>query len=135
MKLGELLNRLLAETPLTVLLREDFDLPQPEALTQPEVHAAIGDAVAEAVKANGLSVRGAYAFSEWLAELCSGWSTRFANESDIMLLDEAFGQAAYNNPKEVIRLYLLPTWEALGDHLPEVQRGVAAAFEAARQLG
>lgn len=49
-----------------------------------------------------------------------------------MLLDEAFGQAAYNNPKEVIRLYLLPTWEALGDHLPEVQRGVAAAFEAAR---
>ncbi|MCS3919802.1 hypothetical protein Q2T83_03835 [Fervidibacter sacchari] len=132
MKLSELLNRLLEGTPLTVLLREDFDLPQPEALTQPEVHAAIGDAVAEAAKANGLSVRGAYAFGEWLAELCSGWSTRFANESDIMLLDEAFGQAAYNNPKEVIRLYLLPTWEALGDHLPEVQRGVAAAFEAAR---
>jgi len=40
MKLSELLNRLLAETPLTVSLREDFDLPPPEALTQPEVHAA-----------------------------------------------------------------------------------------------
>ena len=135
MKLGELLNRLLEGTPLTVSLREDFDLPLPETLTQPEVHAAIGDTVAEAAKANGLSVRGAYAFGEWLAELCSGWSTRFANESDILLLDAVFGQAAYNNPNEVIRLYLLPTWEALGDHLPEVQRGVAAAFEAARQLG
>jgi len=40
MKLGELLNRLLEGTPLTVLLREDFDLPLPEALMQPEVHAA-----------------------------------------------------------------------------------------------
>ena len=135
MKLSDLVNRLLEGTPLTVSLREDFDLPLPEALTQPEVHAAIGDAVAEAAKANGLSVRGAYAFGEWLAELCSGWSTRFANESDILLLDAAFGQAAYNNPKEVIRLYLLPSWEALSEHLPAVQEGVAAAFEATKQLG
>jgi len=51
-----------------------------------------------------------------------------------LLLDAAFGQAAYNNPKEVIRLYLLPSWEALGDHLPAVQKGVAAAFEAAKSL-
>jgi len=135
MKLGELLNRLLAETPLTVSLSDDRTLNQPENLTNPEVHAAIGDAVAEAAQKAGLSVRGAYAFGEWLAELCSGWSTRFANESDILLLDAAFGQAAYNNPKEVIRLYLLPSWEALGDHLPTVQKGVSAAFETAKQLG
>jgi len=76
MKLGELLNRLLAETPLTVSLREDFDLPPPEALTQPEVHAAIGDAVAETAKDSGLTVRGAGAFGKWLAQLCMGRAQR-----------------------------------------------------------
>ena len=135
MKLSELLNRLLEGTPLAVVLREDFDLPQPEMLMQPEVHAAIGDAVAEAAMDSGLTVRGAYAFGEWLAELATGWSTRFANENDVLALDDAFGRAAYNNPKEVIRLYLLPNWDALSEHLPEVRQGVSAAFEAAKQFG
>jgi len=76
MKLSDLVNRLLEGTPLTVSLREDFDLPLPETLMQSEVHAAIGDAVAEAALVSGLSVRGAYAFGEWLAELATGWSTR-----------------------------------------------------------
>jgi len=134
MMLSEFLNRLLELTPLTVSLSDDRTLNQPEDLTNPEVHAAIGDAVAEAAQKAGLSVRSAYAFGEWLAELCSGWSTRFANESDILHLDAVFGQAAYNNPNEVIRLYLLPTWDALSEHLPEVRQGVSAAFEAAKGL-
>jgi len=134
MKLSDLVNRLLEGTPLTVSLREDFDLPLPETLMQSEVHAAIGDAVAEAALASGLSVRGAYAFGEWLAELATGWSTRLGNESDILRLNAVFGQAAFNNPNEVVRLYLLPNWEALRKHLPAIKQGVAAAFEAAREM-
>jgi hypothetical protein len=48
-------------------------------------------------------------------------------------LDATFGQAAYGNPKEVIRLYLLPSWDALTEHLPQIQRGVAAAFAEAKR--
>jgi len=133
MKLSELLNRLLEGT-LAVSLREDFDLPQPEALMHPDVHSVIGDAVAEAALANGLSVYAATAFGEWLAELCTGWSTRYNNENDILMLDDAFGRAAFNNPKEVIRLYLLPTWGALSEHLQQVRVGIQAAFERAKAL-
>jgi len=31
-------------------------------------------------------------------------------------------------------LYLLPNWGALTEHLPNIQRGVAAAFEGAKGL-
>jgi len=133
MRLSELLNQLLEGT-LAVSVREDFDLPQPEALMHPDVHSVIGDAVAEAALENGLSVRGAYAFGEWFSELLSGWSTRYANENDILMLDYAFGEAAYNDPKQVIRLYLLPTWGALSEHLQQVRVGIKAAFEAAKAL-
>jgi len=133
MKLSELLNCLLEGT-LAVSLREDLQLNQPEDLLRPEVHPVIGDAVAEAALANGFSVRGAYAFGEWFAELCTGWSTRFANENDILMLDDAFGQAAFNNPKEVIRLYLLPSWDLLNEHLQQVRVGIQAAFERAKSL-
>ena len=133
MRLSELLN-LLLEGTLAVSLREDLQLNQPEDLTNPEVHAGVSDAVTEAALENGLSVRGAYAFGEWLAELCTGWSTRYNNENDILMLDYAFGEAAYNDPKQVIRLYLLPTWGALSEHLQQVRVGIKAAFEAAKAL-
>jgi len=133
MRLSELLN-LLLEGTLAVSLREDLQLNQPEDLTNPEVHAGVSDAVTEAALENGLSVRGAYAFGEWLAELCTGWSTRYNNENDILMLDYAFGEAAYGDPKQVIRLYLLPTWGALSEHLQQVRVGIKAAFEAAKAL-
>jgi len=133
MKLSELLNRLLEGT-LAVSLREDLQLNQPEDLLRPEVHAAIGDAVAEAALENGLSVRGATAFGEWVSELCTGWSTRYSNENDILMLDYAFGEAAYNDPKQVIRLYLLPSWDLLNEHLQQVRVGIQAAFEKAKAL-
>ena len=134
MKLSELLSSLLAETPLRVELREDFDLQSPEGLMHPEVHEGIGDAVAEAAMAQNLSVRGAYAFAEWLAELVTGWSTRFSNENDVLHLDAVFGKAAYGSPSQTIRLYLLPAWDALSEHLSQVRQGVQAVFEVAKTL-
>jgi hypothetical protein len=133
--LGELLRQLCAQTPLVVSLSDDLPLPQPVDLMHPDCHARIGDTITQAALSSGLSFYGACAFGEWLAELCTGWSTRFANEDAILRLDTAFGQTAYGNPKEVIRLYLLPSWEALTEHLPEVQRGVAAAFAKAKAMG
>jgi len=133
MKLSELLNCLLEGT-LAVSVREDLQLNQPEDLLRSEVHAAIGDSVAEAALASGMTVRGAYAFGEWLAELCTGWSTRYSNENDILMLDYAFGEAAYGDPKQVIRLYLLPTWDLLSEHLQQVRAGIQAVFEKAKAL-
>jgi hypothetical protein len=49
-------------------------------------------------------------------------------------LDAAFGQAVFYNPTITFRLYLLPSWEALPEHLPQIQNGVAAAFEEAKKL-
>jgi hypothetical protein len=135
MTLGELLRQLCAQTPLVVSLPDDLPLPQPDDLMHPDCHARIGDTITQATLSSGLSFYGACAFGEWLAELCTGWSTRFANEDAILRLDTAFGQTAYGNPKEVIRLYLLPSWDALTEHLPEVQRGVAAAFAEAQRWG
>jgi len=134
MKLSELLNRLLAETPLTVSLREDFDLQSPEGLMHPEVHTVIGDSVAEAAMAQNLSVRGAYAFAEWFAELLTGWSTRFSNENDVLHLDAIFGKAAYGSPSQTIRIYLLPNWEALDEYLAAIRAGIEAAYKSAREM-
>jgi hypothetical protein len=133
--LGDLLRQLCAQTPLIVSLPDDLPLPQPDDLMHPDCHARIGDTIAQAALSSGLSFYGACAFGEWLAELCTGWSTRFANEDAILRLDGVFGQAAYGNPKEVIRLYLLPSWDALTEHLPQIQRRVAAAFAEAQRWG
>jgi hypothetical protein len=135
MTLGELLRQLCAQTPLIVSLPDDLPLSQPDDLMHPDCHARIGDAITQAALASGLPFYGAHAFGEWLAELCTGWSTRFANEDAILRLDGVFGQVAYGNPKQVIRLYLLPSWDALTKHLPEIQRGVAAAFAEAQRWG
>ena len=53
-------------------------------------------------------------------------------EDDVMILDAVFGQAAYGNQRTVIRLDLLPNWEALSEHIKEVQRGVVAAYAKAK---
>ncbi len=134
MRLSELLYALCADLPITVNVSDDIDLPTPEALFEPDVHHRIGDAVADAMLASSASARSAYAFGEWLAELCTGWATRFSNEGDIMKLDVVFGQAAYNDPKQVIRLYLLPDWSALDSHITAVRQGIVAAYKAAMEL-
>jgi len=127
---------MLARTPLTVSVHEgdDLDIDSPDRLSDFPVHHKIGDVVAEACLSAGLSERAAYAFGEFIAELTSGWASRYSNEDDVMMLDAVFGQAAYGNPATVIRLYLLPNWSALNEHIEEVQRGVAAAFERAKSL-
>jgi hypothetical protein len=53
---------------------------------------------------------------------------------DILALDASFGQAAFSSPTQVIRLYLLPNWSALTEHIDAIHRGVAAAFEDAKLL-
>jgi len=136
MKLSHLLSLILAKTPLTVQVPEEQDaqLDTPEGLFSIDVHHAIGDIVADACLSAGLSVRGSAAFGEFVAELMTGWSTRYGNETDILTLDASFGRAAYGSPTQVIRLYLLPNWDALNEHIDAVQRGVAAAFEDAKLL-
>jgi len=100
----------------------------------PEVHHIIGDAVTQAALKQYLSFRASVAFGEWLASLCTGWSTRYSNENDVLWLDEVFGNAAFGNPHEVVRIYLLPDWKALDDYLVNIQEGVEAAFEEARKM-
>jgi len=136
MRLSQLLSFVLAKTPLTVEVsdNEDVQLETPEALFAIALHHKIGDIVADACRRAGLSERGACAFGEFIAELATGWSTRYSNEMDILALDASFGRAAFGSPTQVIRLYLLPNFSALTEHLPNIQRGIAAAFEDAKLL-
>jgi hypothetical protein len=113
---------------------ENVKLDTPESLFSVDLHHKIGDIVADACRRAGLSERGACAFGEFVAELATGWSTRYSNEMDILALDASFGQGAFGSPTQVIRLYLLPNFSALTEHLPNIQRGVAAAFEDAKLL-
>jgi len=136
MRLSQLLSLILAKTPLTVEVpdSENVQLETPESLFSVDLHHKIGNIVADACRKEGLSERGACAFGEFIAELCTGWSTRYSNEMDILALDASFGRAAYGSPTQAIRLYLLPNFSALTEHLPNIQRGVAAAFEDAKLL-
>jgi len=136
MRLSTLLSIILTKTPLSVSIPEgdDLDLESPDRLLVFPVHHKISGVVAEACRAVGLSERAAYGFGKFVAKLMTGWSSRYSNENDVMMLDTVFGQAAYGNPSTVIRLYMLPNWEALGEHIEVVQRGVAAAFEKAKSL-
>jgi hypothetical protein len=136
MRLSQLLSLILAKTPLSVEVAdsENVQLDAPESLFSVDLHHKIGDIVADACRSVGLSERGACGFGEFVAELCTGWATRYSNETDILALDAEFGRAAYGSPTEVIRLYLLPNWDALTEHLHAIQRGVAAAFEDAKLL-
>jgi hypothetical protein len=136
MRLSQLLSLILAKTPLTVEVpdSENAQLETPESLFSVDLHHKIGDIVADACRKVGLTERGSIGFGEFVAKLATGWSTRYSNETDILALDAEFGRAAYGSPTQVIRLYLLPTWDALTEHLPNIQRGVAAAFEDAKLL-
>jgi hypothetical protein len=136
MRLSQLLSLILAKTPLSVEVpdSENVQLETPKSLFSVDLHYKIGDIVADACRQVGLSERGACAFGEFIAELCTGWSTRYSNETDILALDASFGQAAFSSPTQVIRLYLLPNWGALTEHLSNIQRGIAAAFEDAKLL-
>jgi len=136
MKLSELLQQICASTPLSIEVSDerDIDIESPNDLFSVEVHHAIGDAVADACRKAGLTERGACGFGEFVAELATGWATRYSNEADILALDAAFGRAAFGNPTDVIRLYLLPHWGALSEHLHAIQKGIAAAFNDAKLL-
>jgi hypothetical protein len=136
MRLSQLLSLILAKTPLSVEVAdsENVQLDAPESLFSVDLHHKIGDIVADACRKAGLTERGAIGFAEFVAELCTGWATRYSNETDILALDAEFGRAAYGNPSTVIRLYLLPNWGALSEHIDAIHRGVAAAFEDAKLL-
>ena len=136
MKLSHLLSLILSQTPLQIEVPEEQEvqLDTPESLFSIDAHHTIGDIVADACRKAGLTERGACGFGEFVAELMTGWSTRYGNETDILTLDASFGRAAYGSPTQVIRLYLLPNWDALNEHIDAVQRGVAAAFEDAKLL-
>ena len=136
MRLSQLLSFILAKTPLSVEVpdSENVQLETPESLFSVDLHHKIGDIVADACRKEGLSERGSIGFAEFVAELCTGWATRYSNEMDILALDASFGQAAFGSPTQVIRLYLLPNFSALTEHLPNIQRGIAAAFEDAKLL-
>lgn len=134
MKLSQIVANLLAQTPLTVKFNNDREVDRPNDLFDIDTHHIIGDAIFEACQRAGLSVRASAAFSEWLAELITGFATRYSNEFDVLHLDDIFGQTAYNDRKSVVRLYLAPTWDAIHEHLPNIQRGIAASFEAAKSL-
>jgi len=136
MKLSTILSLILAKTPLTVSVPEveDLDIESPDNLSDIPVHHKVGDLVAGACLSSGLHERAAYAFGEFIAELTSGLASRYSNENDILALDAAFGQAAYGNPSMVVRLYLLPNWSALSEHIEDIQHGVAAAFERVKSL-
>jgi hypothetical protein len=134
MRLSQLLSLILAKTSLTIEVpdSENVQLDAPESLSSVDLHHAIGDIVADACRKAGLSERGACGFGEFIAELATGWATRYSNETDILALCASFGRAAYGSPNQVIRLYLLPNWGALTEHLHDIQRGVVAAFEDAK---
>jgi hypothetical protein len=100
MRLSQLLSLILAKTPLTVEVpdSEDAQLETPETLFAIDLHHKIGDIVADACRRAGLSERGSIGFGEFVAELCTGWSTRYSNEMDILALDASFGRAAFGSP-------------------------------------
>jgi hypothetical protein len=136
MRLSQLLSLILAKTPLTVSVPENDDrqFDNPETLFGSAVHPTIVRTVAHACRIAGFSERGAYAFGEFIAQLVTGWTTQISDKADILALDAVFTETAYGSSNKVIRIYLLPNWDALREHLPAIQRGVAAAFVLAEAL-
>ena len=135
MTLGELLRQLCAQTILIVSLPVDLPLPQPDDLCIP---IAMPASVTPSPKPPLLLA------CPFMARAPSenGWRN-FARVGQRGLPMKtpscdwmaSSGQAAYGNPKEVIRLYLLPSWDVLAEHLPQIQCGVAAAFAEAQRWG
>lgn len=134
MLLSQLVRRVCSKVPIDVKLPSDIDVPKPERLSSLEIHDLIADSVTEACIGIGMLPRSAYAFGEWLAELFSGWSTRYSNEFDVMALNNAFGRGAFNDERYTIRLYLLPSWEALDEYIEAITEGVKEAYKEAINL-
>jgi len=134
MLLSQLVERVCSKVPIDVKLPSDIDVAKPEDLSSLEIHALIADLVAEACLISGMGPRGAYAFGEWLAELFSGWSTRYNNEFDVASLNNAFGRGAFKNESYTIRLYLLPSWEKLDEYIEAITEGVKEAYREAINL-
>jgi hypothetical protein len=153
MTLGELLQQLCAQTTLDTLRFNELKtvpLPSsPDCLKDSTAFCSIiWITTFLATLSKDLSAYGAWVFGGWLANSCTEQARWFlesgillwdANKNtvlrDISRLDSAFGRAVLNNPTIVFRFYLLPSWDALTKHLPQIQCGVAAAFEEAKKLG
>jgi hypothetical protein len=156
MTLGELLQQLCTKTPLGTLHFSGLNavpLPSsPDCLRHSsDFYKLIWATISfQAALSTDLSNYGACVFGEWLANSCTEQTLWFVHLGgghplwaadknavlrDISRLDAAFGQAACGNPTMVFRLYLLPSWDALTKHLPQIQCGVAAAFKEAKKLG
>jgi hypothetical protein len=152
MTLGELLRQLCAKTTLDTIYLSGLNavpLPSsPDCLKDStDFCRLIWITTFQAALPKGLSNYGAWVFGGWLANSCTEQARWFlesgslllnANKNtvlrDISRLDAAFGQAACGNPTMVFRLYLLPSWDALTKHLPQIQNGVTGAFEEAKKL-
>ena len=136
MRLSQLLSLILAKTPLSVEVAdsENVQLDAPESLFSIDLHRKIGNIVADACRRAGLSERGACAFGEFVAGLCTGKETPRSSKEDLINLSGEFGLATFKNQTEVLWLSSLPTWDALTEHIDAIQRGVAAAFEDAKLL-
>jgi len=157
MKLSQLLNQLLAETPLNVVLNLDPYLPLPKDLAQSNIYTVIKDSVEKA--ASGiLSAHGACVFAEFLAQLCTGIVQMFTNDIDagvtalhmvftrIVLGDVTVatiplpllpGHQDYSIPvnvKEFFRLTSLPDWNVFNQLLPQIRLGIQTAFKQAESL-
>lgn len=110
-------------------LEKDIQLFSPSELQFfTEVHDLIGDAITKACLEHGLTPRGAYAFGEFVAEMFTGWSTRFNNESDVLRLHDEFGKGAFNDPKLCIRVYLMDNWSQYDQYIDEIKNGLKAAY-------
>jgi hypothetical protein len=152
MTLGELLQQLCAQTTLDTMHFSGLNavpLPSPpDCLKDARTFCSlIWITTFQAALPKGLSTYGAWVFGGWLANSCTEQARWFLESGDlpwnfdknivlrdISRLDVAFGQAVFYNPTITFRLYLLPSWEALPEHLPQIQYGVAAAFEEAKKL-
>lgn len=145
--LVHLCNLLLSQTPVVldenIFVKDDewlaFIAPAMEevekgnfeALSHPDIHSIVADAVEKT--ASDLPVRGRYAFGEWLAELVTGFATRFSNEYDVIACENVFGEAAFASPNTTVRIYLLNR-DTLAEYLTDIQRGVKAVYEFCSKL-
>jgi len=136
MRLSQLLLLILAETPLTFSIPEgqDIDLDSPDEPAEIPLTHEIYDSVVEACRNAGLTEQGARVFGDFIAELVTWLPTIYRDAINAGMLHESFSIAAFGDPTMSISLAHLPTWDALNEHLPAIQRGVAAAFEDAKLL-
>jgi hypothetical protein len=159
MRLSQLLSLILAKTLLTVEVPEEIDV-QLNGPDDPAISLTLEeteeDIVLEACKNAGLTDTGAYAFSLFFYELVTGiptlnWAVAIihvfsdrlkAGEISAIIQYAAYASAlyerfcivAFGDPNMSFSLDDLSSWNDLFKHISDIQRGVAAAFEDAKQL-